>query len=127
MEVISENPYIYIYIGDSYKLIKEIPDKSVDLVVIDPPYLLETDGAGMFGDKNYNGVRYVMQNIDFMKNGIDESILDELCRVMKTINIYIWCSQKQLIPFLEYFVTRKKCNWNLISWHKTDPIPACRK
>ena len=81
----------------------------------------------MFGDKNYNGVRYVMQNIDFMKNGIDESILDELCRVMKTINIYIWCSQKQLIPFLEYFVTRKKCNWNLISWHKTDPIPACRK
>lgn len=127
MEVISEKPYIYIYIGDSYKLIKEIPDKSVDLVVIDPPYLLETDGAGMFGDKNYNGVRYVMQNIDFMKNGIDESILDELCRVMKTINIYIWCSQKQLIPFLEYFVTKKKCNWNLISWHKTDPIPACRK
>ena len=24
--------------GDSYELIKEIPDKSVDLIVTDPPY-----------------------------------------------------------------------------------------
>lgn len=69
--------------GDSYELIKDIPDKSVDLVITDPPYLVETDGAGLFGTKNYNGVRYVMKNIDFMKNGINESILDELCRVMK--------------------------------------------
>lgn len=111
--------------GDSYELIKDIPDKSVDLVITDPPYLVETDGAGLFGTKNYNGVRYVMKNIDFMKNGINESILDELCRVMKKINIYIWCSQKQLIPFLKYFVEKKKCNWNLITWHKTNPIPAC--
>lgn len=127
MELISQKPYIYIYIGDSYKLIKDIPDKSVDLVVTDPPYLLETDGAGMFGDKNYNGVRYVMKNIDFMKNGISEDILEELCRVMKKINVYIWCSQKQIMELLDFFVVRKKCNWNLLTWHKTDPIPACRK
>ena len=24
--------------GDSYKLIKNIPDKSIDLIIIDPPY-----------------------------------------------------------------------------------------
>ena len=30
-------------------------------MVIDPPYILETDGAGMFGKKadNYGGERYV--------------------------------------------------------------------
>ena len=27
-----------IYLGDAYKLIKEIPDKSVDLIYTDPPY-----------------------------------------------------------------------------------------
>ena len=27
-----------IYLGDAYKLIKEIPDKSIDLIVTDPPY-----------------------------------------------------------------------------------------
>ena len=30
-----------IYLGDAYKLIKEIPDKSVDLIVTDPPYKIE--------------------------------------------------------------------------------------
>ena len=47
--------------GDCLELLKDIPDKSIDLVVIDPPYILETDGAGMFGKKadNYGGERYV--------------------------------------------------------------------
>lgn len=35
-----------IHLGDSYELIKEIPDKSVDCVYTDIPYLYETGGAG---------------------------------------------------------------------------------
>ena len=31
--------------GDCYELIKELPDKSVDLIVTDPPYDLETKGG----------------------------------------------------------------------------------
>lgn len=44
---------------------------------------------------------------------------------MKKINIYLWCSQKQIPLYLDYFVKKKGCNWNLITWHKTNPIPAC--
>ena len=36
----------YIKCGDSLKLIKEIPDNSVDLVVTDPPY--EKKGNGYY-------------------------------------------------------------------------------
>lgn len=119
--------YNYIKLGDCLELLKEIPDNSIDLIVTDPPYILETDGAGMFGKKadNYGGQRYIMKNIDFMKNGISENVLDELIRVMKKINIYIWCSQKQLPIFYKYFVEKKKCNWNLLCWHKTNPTPTC--
>ena len=35
-----------IYLGDSYKLIKEIPDKSIDLIYTDIPYLIEKHGYG---------------------------------------------------------------------------------
>jgi DNA modification methylase len=66
-----------------------------------------------------------MKNIDFMKNGIPTEVLDELYRVMKKVNIYIWASQKQIPIFYKYFVESKKCNWNLISWHKTNPTPTC--
>ena len=34
-----------IILGDSYKLIKEIPDNSIDLIIIDPPYEIETVGS----------------------------------------------------------------------------------
>lgn len=35
-----------IYLGDAYKLIKEIPDKSVDLIYTDIPYLIGGGGGG---------------------------------------------------------------------------------
>lgn len=35
-----------IYLGDAYKLIKEIPDKSIDLIYTDIPYLIGGGGGG---------------------------------------------------------------------------------
>ena len=40
-----------IQLGDCYELIKNIPDKSIDLVYIDPPYEYTTGGCG----KNQTG------------------------------------------------------------------------
>ena len=110
-----------IYNEDCLEGMKRIPDKSVDLVVTDPPYNIATSGAGIYkqADKQY------VKELNFMKDGFSKEILDECCRVMKKINIYIFCSQKQIIPLLDYFVKEKKCNWNIISWHKTNPVPAC--
>ena len=100
---------------------RQMSDKSIDLVVTDPPYDIETSGAGLYKQEDK---QYVKELVG-MKDGFSEEILDELCRVMKKINIYIFCSQKQIIPLLDYFVKRKGCNWNLLSWHKSNPIPAC--
>lgn len=125
--------------GDCLQVMKGMPSKSIDLIVTDPPYEVETQGAGFFGKKSdeysinykgkkaytYGGERYVMKEISNMSDGFSENILDELCRVMKKINIYIWCSQKQLFKLIDYFVEKRKCNFNIITWHKTNPIPAC--
>lgn len=35
-----------IILGDAYELIKQVPDKSVDLIVTDPPYLYTTAKKG---------------------------------------------------------------------------------
>lgn len=35
-----------VYLTDAYKAIKEIPDKSVDLVYTDVPYDIEDNGGG---------------------------------------------------------------------------------
>lgn len=50
-----------IYNTDSYKAIKDIPDKSIDLVIIDPPYDIQhTTGGGMLEEK---GIRNMFDNL----------------------------------------------------------------
>lgn len=110
-----------IYNMDCIQGMRQMPDKSVDLVVTDPPYLIETSGAGIYkqDDKQY------VKELNEMKDGFSREVLDELCRIMKKINIYFFCSQKQIIPLIDYFVKEKNCNWNLLTWHKSNPVPAC--
>lgn len=76
-----------IFLGDCYELIKKIPDKSIDLIIIDPPYEFST-----LGGQGIGSVRKVFEEIE--KNelnvGIDEKLFDELKRVMKEFNIYIY-------------------------------------
>lgn len=107
--------------GDCLKLMKQIPDGGVDLVVSDPPYKIETTGAGIYksDDKRY------VKELKPISKGFRQEILNELVRVMKKINIYLFCSQKQLPEYYDFFVKQKHCNWNLLTWHKTNPVPAC--
>lgn len=110
-----------LYNDDCLKVLKAMPSNSIDLVVTDPPFIIETSGAGIYkqADKQY------VKELNFMKDGFSDEVLDELCRVMKKINVYFFCSQKQIIPLLDYFVKEKKCNWNLLRWAKVNPVPAC--
>lgn len=112
---------VQLFHGDCMMLMKQLSDKSIDLVVTDPPYEITTKGAGMYKQA---GKQYVKSLVS-MSDGFSTEVLDELCRVMKKINIYFFCSQKQIPQLIAYFHQERNCNWNLISWHKTNPVPAC--
>lgn len=115
-----ENMINTITLGDSYQLIKDIPNKSIDLVYIDIPYLFnQSGGGGAFGSKN---MKY-RKDLIGIKDGIDYSILDELVRVMKKINCFVWCSKLQILDILNYF-NKLNCNFNILVWCKTNPIPT---
>ena len=79
-----------IYLGDCYKLIKQIPDKSIDLVYIDIPYLIEFSGGSKKGSPVNKRITNLMKNeLKSIINGIDYSLFDELVRVMKYTYIYM--------------------------------------
>lgn len=141
---------IELYNADCYEKIKDIPDNSVDLVIIDPPYLFQSAGGGRaYGSKkrSYHQEYYALlkrtgrteeterlrikgnaqrqrANLDSLASGFDYSILDELCRVQDKINAYIWCSKKQLRFLFDYY-DDKRCAIDLLTWHKTNPVPTC--
>jgi len=141
---------IDLRLGDCLEVLKSIPDKSIDLIVTDPPYLFNNGkGGGAFGadKRSYHEEYYAMFRrtgateeterlriiankkaqsdlVAKMASGFDYSVLDELCRLQDKINIYIWCSKAQLRYLLDYY-DDKKCFLELLTWHKTNPVPTC--
>ena len=113
-----------IFLGDAYKLIKEIESSSIDLIITDPPYDIKgIHGSGIVKDR---GVSFHKELEEKSLNiGLNSAILDDFCRVMKKINIYIWCNKEQIIQYLDYFVKGKNCNYEILVWAKEDPIPFC--
>ena len=57
-----------------------------------------------------------------LKDGFDLKVLDLLMQKMKKINIYIYCSKRQIQELLEYF-SNKSCNYEVLTWHKQNPSP----
>ena len=114
-----------IFLGDAYELIKSVKDKSVDLVITDPPYDIQgIHGSGIMKSRNKGNFSRELEESNLDK-GYDMTILDEFVRVMKVINIYIWCNKSQIFDYLTYFVKERKCNWELIVWRKENAIPFC--
>lgn len=113
-----------IYNEDSYEAIKNIPDNSIDLIVIDPPYEIKgnTGYKSDFGDK----LRKQNQELNDsnVTQGINNIIFSELVRVMKGINIYIWCNKLQIPSYIDYFVKDNNCKFDILTWHKTNAMPT---
>jgi site-specific DNA-methyltransferase (adenine-specific) len=106
--------------GDCLELMKDIPDGSVDMVLTDPPYELDTHG----GTANKNLKRDLHDNhIKHISNGFNmDGVFAEMIRVCKTPNLLIFCSNKQISKTMGYF-EKLKLSTTLLIWQKTNPIP----
>lgn len=112
---------IKLYKGDCLKVMKDIPDKSVDLVLIDPPYEQENHGGGK---TNFAQRKLVKEtHIDFISNGFDyEMCFETLLKKCKIPNLLIFCSNKQISRIMNYFESKQLAT-TLLVWEKTNPIP----
>lgn len=111
-----------IIFGDCIEIMKQLPDKSVDLVLTDPPYELNLEGScdmGKFCDRNLIKLRH----IDFIAHGFDyDAVFNEFIRICKRVNIYIFCSNKQVAKIMNWFESRGYFV-TLLVWHKTNAVP----
>lgn len=118
-----------IYNEDCLQGMRRIPDKTVDLIVTDPPYeFKDTTGAGAFGtcrgkSESKKGRTYHAE-LTPISDGISDEVLEEMCRICKIPNIYLFCSKDQVPQFLN-FGRSHNLNFDILAWHKPDPTPMC--
>lgn len=121
--------------GDCFELIKNIESKSVDLILVDPPYLISRDS----NFKNYSEntskdliTKYANISIDFGdwdKSELDWNLLfNEYYRVLKdggTLIIFydIWKSS-EIKQFADKYKFKQP---RVCQWQKTNPVPINSK
>lgn len=111
-----------IYNEDCIEGMKKLPNECIDLVLTDPPYFFEAHGRGFASERKelFMGLKDIGVNKD--TNFITSKLLNELLRVCKEKNIFIFCNKAQIFDIL-LFAKDKKLNFELIPLCKTAPMP----
>ena len=108
-----------IQLGDCFELLKNIPDKSIDLVVTDPPYKFSPQGGGIINKRNYTHRLNAVNCCEFEP----EEFLDVLKPKMKKFYGYFFCN-KALVPNYLNWAIKNKMNYDILVLAKSNPIPA---
>lgn len=121
----------HIYNIDCFEGLKDIPSKSVDLVVTDPPYWHKkgrginretgkayANGHSPFANSElFSTTGFMMGEMStFGEEEIDQ-LLSELTRVCKIPNIYLFCNETQ-VPYYAMWAERNKLMFTIMVWEK---------
>lgn len=123
-----DNIKIELHNENCFEYIKTLPDKSVDLVLIDPPYEVSRDTNFAKSDptgRDTDRFRMSMEFGDWDNNfsGLD-IIIQECYRVLKKGGTLICFYDLWKITTLrEYFENAKFKQIRFIEWIKTNPVP----
>ncbi len=111
-----------LILWDSFEEIKKIPDKTVDLILTDPPY-----NIAKYSTWNIKFDWREDINNDLAKWDLDELdpklLVEEYLRVLKpTWNMFIFTSYNMIWKFHEVFDQRFD-TFQFMVWHKKNPVP----
>lgn len=113
--------------GDSLKILKELPDKSIDMILTDPPYFEKAFKISA----NQKNISRLNANITKSLKFVDKinSIIkpndwfEEAIRVSKKINWIIWLDDRHQL--LDYLLLIKQYNMSFytLNWYKSNSTP----
>lgn len=115
---------VALYQGDCLKLMKNIPDESIDLIVTDPPYKLTPKGScgtmgGFFNSEmGMNGRVFECNDIEI------EDYINDFYRVLKDrTHCYIMCNNLNLPHFLNIITNKSNFHFmKCLIWDKGNKI-----
>ena len=112
--------------GDCMKIMKDIPDRSIDLILCDPPYNLAKYSTG---NMHFDWRSEI--NNDVAQWDLEElspaDFLEDFKRILSPKgNIFVFTSYNMIGKWHEVF-DPVFATFQFMVWHKTNPIPNIRK
>ena len=113
-----------VHLWDCLELMKLMPDKSIDLVLTDPPYeFISKKHTWWWIYAPWNKKHLDELNDSFWMTFDPKYLLQEIKRTCKSFNAYIWTNKSLLLDYIKFAVE----NWykrDLLIWIKDNPVPA---
>lgn len=119
-----------IYNMDCLEGMKNIPDKSVDLIVTDPPYWHKKSPGKPYNERKQSNTKSTFGNselynydCDMIKGMSDfddksnNDFMNTAAPKMKIMNAYIFCSETQ-VPYYAMWAECNKYMFSILVWHK---------
>ena len=125
-----QNKDLTLYLDDSFKLLTELPSKSIDMVFADPPYFLSSGGISCNSgkqvivdkgewDKTINVEEKLNYNRLWLR--LIRNVLKDDGTIWVSGTFYNIFDIKKFMDEIGYKVI------NVVIWHKTDPPPLIYK
>ena len=125
MIILSDNKYMLFNV-DCLDYMKQIADKSIDLILTDPPYNIAKYSTGNITLPNRSAVNNDLEKWDLQEIKPLDFIKD-FKRILKPDgNIFIFTSYNLLGKWHEAF-DKEFDTFQYFIWHKTNPIPKIYK
>lgn len=111
-----------LFNGDCFKILKDIPDNSVDCIITDPPYLMDTGGRG-HSEISIRNKKRRSNELEPLSNFGETQIntlANEITRVSKKVNAIIFASKNQIRYWFNAF---SHITPTILFWGKSNPMP----
>lgn len=110
---------------DCLEFMKTLPDKCIDCIYTDVPYLFVSGGGG----SSELGKRIIKRNDNLEKHNITDGFdiptnFKEWIRIMKKVNLFVWCSKLQILDILKESEKLNNVYTEILVWVKTNPTPS---
>lgn len=106
---------------DAVSFLSSLSDGCVDCVITDPPYKQEAHDRGFIA-KHSEIYKEMADWTNSNNDWYNESFLDELVRVCKFPNVYLFCGKRDLVHILN-FAERRSYFYHILPICKKAPAP----
>lgn len=112
-----------VYHGLCEDLMKQLPDKCIDLIITDPPYEFinkNPEGGGFMTKDNKRHLHNINDTFGMTYN--PKEYLTSCKRIMKIFNAYFFTNKTLLKDYIT-FAEENGYVWDLLIWSKPNPVP----
>ena len=113
-----------IILWDCYRVLKQIPADTVDLVVSDPPYEFVSKTPQGWGFMTHEKTKHFESINDSFGMTFDpDKYLKGCRRILKKFNGYFFTNKNLLMKYIA-FAEKHGYKWDLLIWIKPNPVPC---